>query len=95
MKRFYTGLVMPLRRVLNEMEFRGALMDEDYLHALDVKYSDRLQELQEALYAMPEVQSVEKRLLESSKEKYRIKYLELKSVVQWKEYQEVKTTNWK
>ena len=88
MKRLYTGLTMPLRRVLNEMEFRGALMDEDYLHALDVKYSDRLQELQEALYAMPEVQNVEKRLLEDSKEKYRIKYLELKSVVQWKEYQD-------
>jgi len=88
LKRLYTNLVMPLRRVLNEMEFRGTLMDEDYLHELDVKYSNRIQQLHDDLVKRPEVQKVEQHLLEVSKAKFRQKYRKLKSVIQWAEYQE-------
>jgi len=87
MLRLYQQLVMPLRRVLDEMEFRGVQMDRTYLDSLDAKYAKRIKELSEQVHKLSAVTKTEEILSKRAQEKAGEKWLSLKSVLDWTKYQ--------
>jgi len=82
--RYYHKLIMKLRRVLDDMEYRGAKVDIAYLHELDKKYTKKISELEQTLLNMPEVVKVSKILLLKSQKKAEERYKTLKSVIDYK-----------
>ncbi len=78
MVKLYNKLVMPLRKVLNDMEFLGAQLDLEYLAKLDDEYVDRTEQTEQELFAMPELKLVEQKLWETTAVKIGERYDKLK-----------------
>jgi len=62
LKRLFNKIVMPARNVLNEMEYRGALINPEQINELDIKYSKEIDELSIKARTYPEIHEVEERL---------------------------------
>lgn len=83
MVRYYKRLVMRQRKVLDAMEYRGAKIDVDYLHNLDKKYSEKLNDLEQSLLSMDAVTETCKKLLKKSQKKAEERYSKLKTVIDY------------
>lgn len=79
MVKLYSKLVMPLRRVLNDMEYRGAQLNLSYLQELDKKYTITEGELEKELLEMDAIKATEKVLYKKAAEKVSTRFKELKS----------------
>ena len=77
--KLYRTLVMPLRKVLNDIEYRGALLDIDYLKTLDVEYTKKETDIEIELLFRKEVVDAEEVLLAMAKTKIAEKFLLLKA----------------
>lgn len=84
MVRYYKRLVMRLRKVLDDMEYRGAQINIDYLHKLDVQYSAKLVELENSLLEMDAVTETCEKLLKKRQKKAEERYKKLKTVIAYK-----------
>lgn len=78
MVKLYRKLVMPLRKVLNDMEFLGAQLDLEYLTKLDDEYTNRTEQTEKELFAMVEIKQVEQKLYEAAAVKVGKRYDNLK-----------------
>jgi len=58
--RLFRQIVMPQRNILNEMEYKGALLDIKYIEELDKKYSAEIEKLRHEFAKLPEIKAVEK-----------------------------------
>ena len=77
--RLYSTLVMPLRKVLNDIEYRGALLDIEYLKHLDVEYTKKESDIEIDLLFRKEVVDAEEILLQIAKKKMAEKFYQLKN----------------
>jgi DNA polymerase I-like protein with 3'-5' exonuclease and polymerase domains len=78
MVKLYRKLVMPLRKVLNDIEFVGAQLDLDYLKKLDGEYTDKTEQTEQELFSMPEIKQVEQALWQEAGQKIGLRYDGLK-----------------
>lgn len=76
--RVLTQIVMPLRTVLNEMEYKGALLDIEYLKKLDIEYTQKIKEINEEFAKTIEIQQAQTIIHQKLCEKMGIKYDNLK-----------------
>lgn len=79
MVKLYSKLIMPLRKVLNDMEYRGAALNIPYLQELDKKYTIAEGELEKELLEMDAINVTEKVLYRKAAEKVRNRFKELKN----------------
>lgn len=78
MVKLYRKLIMPLRKVLNGMEFQGAQLDLKYLKQLDKDYTEQTDKTEAELFEMPEIKKVEQKLWEDAAVKIGERYDKLK-----------------
>ena len=72
--RVLTQIVMPLRNVLSEMEYRGALLNLEYLKVLDIEYTKKIEEIRIEFAQTVEVQQAETLIRREQDEKLGLKF---------------------